>query len=308
MDISIGSVCSGIEACSVALNNLGFSVKWLSEIGKFQSLILKNWYPNIPNLGDMKKIPEKILSDQIPFTDIICGGTPCQAFSSAGSQQGLHDSRGNLTLKFIDIIEANDKKRKEHGLDRCIVLWENVEGVLSDKTNAFGCFISSLAGIDQTLSLKRWPMYGIIRGSKRNIAWRILNANYFGIPQQRRRLYVISTDRNLYPETILFEAKSSFKKYGEYSDLKFIKDNHTYEVFREYTDCLYSSYGTKWNGNAGAMNGSLFIVQDGRIRRYSPLECERLMGFPDNYTNIKDAKKTNRYQAIGNSWAIPVIK
>ena len=308
MDISIGSVCSGIEACSVALNNLGFSVKWLSEIGKFQSLILKNWYPNIPNLGDMKKIPEKILSDQIPFTDIICGGTPCQAFSSAGSQQGLHDSRGNLTLKFIDIIEANDKKRKEYGLDRCIVLWENVEGVLSDKTNAFGCFISSLAGIDQTLSLKRWPMYGIIRGSKRNIAWRILNANYFGIPQQRRRLYVISTDRNLYPETILFEAKSSFKKYGEYSDLKFIKDNHTYEVFREYTDCLYSSYGTKWNGNAGAMNGSLFIVQDGRIRRYSPLECERLMGFPDNYTNIKDAKKTNRYQAIGNSWAIPVIK
>ena len=90
--------------------------------------------------------------------------------------------------------------------------------------------------------------------------------------------------------------------------LNFIKEGHTFEIFREYTDCLYSAYGTKWNGNAAAYNGSLFVSQDDRIRRLSPLECERLMGFPDEYTNIKGAKKTNRYQAIGNSWAIPVIR
>lgn len=79
-------------------------------------------------------------------------------------------------------------------------------------------------------------------------------------------------------------------------------------MFREYTDCIYSAYGTKWNGNAAAYNGSLFVVQNGRIRRLSPLECERLMGLPDDYTNLEKSKRTNRYQAIGNSWAVPVIK
>ena len=88
----------------------------------------------------------------------------------------------------------------------------------------------------------------------------------------------------------------------------FHKDGHEFEVFREYTDCLYSAYGTKWNGNAAANNGSLFVVQDGRIRRLSPLECERLMGFPDDYTDLPGAKKTNRYQATGNSWAVPVVR
>ena len=87
---------------------------------------------------------------------------------------------------------------------------------------------------------------------------------------------------------------------------------HRFKVFREYTDCLYSAYGTKWNGNAAAYNGSLFIVQDERIRRLSPLECERLMGFPDNYTNLPWANKatapdTRRYKALGNSMAVPVM-
>lgn len=71
---------------------------------------------------------------------------------------------------------------------------------------------------------------------------------------------------------------------------------------------MYAAYATKWNGNAAAYNGSLFVVQDGRIRRLSPLECERMMGFPDDYTNIHGARRTNRYQAIGNSWAVPVVR
>ena len=88
----------------------------------------------------------------------------------------------------------------------------------------------------------------------------------------------------------------------------FEKEGHRFEIFREYTDCLYAAYGTKWNGNAAANNGSLFVVQDGRIRRLSPLECERLMGFDDNYTALKKSKRTERYTAIGNAWAVPVIR
>jgi DNA (cytosine-5)-methyltransferase 1 len=110
------------------------------------------------------------------------------------------------------------------------------------------------------------------------------------------------------PENVLFE-----QGYCEPSDypskpLAFDKDGHRFEVFREYTDCVYSAYGTKWNGNAAAYNGSLYVVQDNRIRRLSPIECERLMGLPDGYTDLPSAKRTNRYQAIGNSWAVPVIR
>lgn len=85
-------------------------------------------------------------------------------------------------------------------------------------------------------------------------------------------------------------------------------NGHDIEVFRCYSDCLYAAYGTKWNGNAAAFNGSLFVSQNGRLRRLTPIECERLMGFPDNYTAIANPRLTNRYQATGNSWAVPVIR
>ncbi len=240
--------------------------------------------------------------------DLICGGTPCQAFSLAGEKKGLEDARGNLTLKFVDIIEANDTVRKQDGLSPCVVFWENVEGVLTDKTNAFGCLISSLAGLDQVLTFKRWPTAGLLRGTKRNVAWRVLDAKYFGLPQQRRRLYVLAGGKDFKPENILFEQHTGELAVYPSFALNFEKEGHYFEIFREYSDCLYAAYATKWNGNAAAYNGSLFVVQDGRIRRLSPLECERMMGFPDNYTNIHGARRTNRYQAVGNSWAVPVVR
>ncbi len=305
---TVGSICSGIEAASVAWKPLGLEFSWFSEIAPFPSRVLYEKFPEIRNLGDMNNIPEALLEEKICAPDLICGGTPCQAFSLAGGQKGLNDERGNLTLKFVDIIEANDKIREKNSQEPCTVFWENVEGVLTDKTNAFGCLISSLAGLDTEISMKKWSNAGLLEGPKRNVAWRVLDAKYFGLPQQRRRLYVLAGGKEFHPEDVLFEIHDDeFKEYPRES-LIFEKDGHMFEVFREYSDCLYSAYGTKWNGNAAAYNGSLFVVQDQQIRRFSPLECERLMGFPDNYTNIKDAKRTNRYQAIGNSWAVPVVE
>ena len=179
---------------------------------------------------------------------------------------------------------------------------------MTDKTNAFGCLVSSLAGLSDVLSIGKWPNAGLVRGPKRNVAWRVLDAKFFGLPQQRRRLYLIAGGKDFNPENVLFELHEKELAAYPSSSLVFEKDGHKFEVFREYTDCLYSAYGTKWNGNAAANNGSLFVVQDERIRRLSPLECERLMGFPDNYTDHPRAKKTNRYQATGNSWAVPVVK
>lgn len=305
---TVGSVCSGIEAASVAWEPLEFEFKWFSEIAPFPAAVLKEKYPNIPNLGDMNDIPASIASSTVDAPDMICGGTPCQAFSLAGWKNGLNDDRGNLTLRFVDIVDASDSVRIKAGKKRSVVFWENVEGVLTDKTNAFGCLVSSLAGLDDVIECQKWPNAGIVRGPKRNVAWRVLDAKFFGLPQQRRRLYVLAGDTDFYPENILFEKHSGQLAIYPQSSLVFEKDGHKFEVFREYTDCLYSAYGTKWNGNAAANNGSLFVVQDNRIRRLSPLECERLMGFPDNYTDLKIAKKTNRYQATGNSWAVPVVR
>jgi DNA (cytosine-5)-methyltransferase 1 len=208
-NISVGSVCSGIEAASVAWSDLGFSFQWFSEISPFPSKILSIKHPNVANLGDMCDIPDKIKNGIINAPDLICGGTPCQAFSLAGWKKGLDDNRGNLTLKFVDIIEANDDTRKALGQNPSVVFWENVEGVLRDKTNAFGCFLSSLAGYDKEITVSRWPQAGIIRGPKRNIAWRVIDAKYFGLPQQRRRLYVLAGGKNFFPEQVLFESFDS---------------------------------------------------------------------------------------------------
>ncbi|SFO42129.1 DNA (cytosine-5)-methyltransferase 1 [Eubacterium pyruvativorans] len=141
-----------------------------------------------------------------------------------------------------------------------------------------------------------------------NIAWRVLDAKYFGLPQQRKRLYLLAGGLDFYPEDVLFELHTnSFTDYPTFPLVR-EEDGHSFEVFRSYSDCLYSAYGTKWNGNAAAYNGSLFAVQDGRLRRLSPIECERLMGFPEGYTDISASTRTTRYQALGNSWAVPVVK
>jgi len=329
--MKFGSVCSGIEAASLAFNPLDIEATWFSEVEDFPSKILEHHYPSVPNLGDMNDLPELILNESIESPDILCGGTPCQAFSLAGWQQGLVDSRGQLTLKFIEVADAIDKVRIKHQKEPSIILWENVEGVLSDKTNAFGIFIAGLVGLTEEIKIKRWSTSGVLFGQKRNVAWRILDAKYFGLPQQRRRLFVVATPKNINPEKILFEE--STENYETFLNLEKLYNNkttryrnlftqnnsledkrikyfndHKIEIFREYTDCLYSAYGTKWNGNAAAYNGSLYISQNDKIRRLTPIECERLMGFPDNYTLLNKATDTARFKAIGNSWAIPVVQ
>jgi DNA (cytosine-5)-methyltransferase 1 len=307
--LTVGSVCSGIEAASVAWKPLGLDFLWFSETSDFPSRVLKEKYPEIPNLGDMTEIRERMMEGRVPCPDLICGGTPCQAFSLAGWKRGLGDKRGNLTLTFVEVVDTNDRMREGGALPPSLVFWENVEGVLKDKTNAFGCLVSSLAGLDKEISLSRWPAAGILHGPRRNIAWRLLDAKFFGPPQQRRRLYLLAGGKDFYPENILFEKCEGLPMLPRESTiLSFRKGERDFEVFRAYSDCLYAAYGTKWNGNAAAYNGSLFVLQDGRLRRLTPVECERLMGFPDNYTAITDAKPTSRYQAIGNSWSVPVVR
>ena len=434
--MKFGSVCSGIEAASVAWTPLGWQAAWLAEIEKFPCEVLKHHYPDVPNLGDMTKLPDMILSGQVEAPDLFCGGTPCQAFSVAGLRQSLDDARGNLSLTFCEIANAIDQVRSVQQSDPCIVFWENVPGVLNTKDNAFGCFLGALAGEDEALIAPggRWTNAGFIDGPQRAVAWRVLDAQYFGVAQRRRRVFVVASARDDFdPAAVLFEFEGlrrdsaprretgeriapcvtngpPFSRtgnerveaeamvavrmvaFGEYVD----DGTASAMKARDYKDatdlvaqpiCLMDQGGIAMNiehditgtlrrethghepivmqplpfdttqitskanyskpqsGDPchplaagahapaiavgtdlynGAITGDIAVPMTNRadgtgtgptvmqamaVRRLTPTECERLQGFPDGYTNVKDKCPDGpRYKALGNSWAVPVVR
>jgi DNA (cytosine-5)-methyltransferase 1 len=455
--IKFGSVCSGIEAASVAWHPLGWEAVWLSEIEPFPSAVLAHHYPTVPNLGDMTTLPERILSGEVEAPDVFCGGTPCQAFSVAGLRNSLDDARGNLSLTFVGIANAIDHVRSVRRDRPAIIFWENVPGVLSTKDNAFGCFLAGIAGEDNPLEPPRgkWTNSGYVLGPKRAVAWRVLDAQYFGVAQRRRRVFVVASARDDFdPTAVLFEFDGvrrdtapsreagktiapcvtngpPFSRTGnERVEVEAMvvhpvcgqngkdiagtitagfggskmgapevdaglyipialqdvtprekaqngrgwnDDGTAYTVDTHATQGVaqpiaFSHYRTnashgemcptlqvsKGGGAAGAAvaqpmayniapgkgelkddihvtdakisktidasgsnpsmhQGGAAIVQTMAVRRLTPVECERLQGFPDGYTNIPWRKKDEspdgpRYKALGNSWAVPNVR
>lgn len=210
MSISYGSVCSGIEAASVAWERLGFIPAWFAEIEEFPSAVLAHHWPQVKNLGDMTEIADKVRNGEVETPDILVGGTPCQAFSVAGARNGLSDERGKLTISFGELADAIDSTRINNGKPASIVVWENVPGVLSSRDNAFGAFLGLLCGENCELqpSGGKWSNAGYVSGPKRTIAWRVLDAQYFGVAQRRKRVFVIASARaDINPEQILFECQ-----------------------------------------------------------------------------------------------------
>ena len=206
--LTYGSVCSGIEAATLAWHSLGWRAAWLSEIEPFPSAVLAHHYPDVPNLGDMTKLPGLVRAGAIPAPDVLVGGTPCQAYSVAGLRGGLSDPRGALTLAFVDLADAIDAVRSVRDAPPAIIVWENVPGVLSSKDNAFGCFLGGLAG--ESCELKPpgggWANAGCVFGPARVVAWRVLDAQYFGVAQRRRRVFVVASAREGFdPTAVLFE-------------------------------------------------------------------------------------------------------
>lgn len=196
--ITYGSVCSGIEAPSSAWHPLGWKPLWFSEIEPFPKAVLAHHYPDVPDLGDMTALPGRILAGEVPAPDVFVGGTPCQSFSVAGLRKGLADPRGQLTRTFVEILDALDTVRTAAGKPPAVALWENVPGVLSDKDNAFGNFLAALVGEDDALLPPggRWSNCGCVLGPTRVAAWRVLDAQYFGVAQRRRRVFVVVSARS----------------------------------------------------------------------------------------------------------------
>ena len=337
------SVCSGIEAATVAWHHMGWKPVGYSEIEKFPSQVLAHHYPQVPNFGDMTKYKEWNINDTV---GLLVGGTPCQSFSVAGLRKGLEDPRGNLALTYCGILD--------HFRPKWFV-WENVPGVLSsNKGRDFGSFLGALVELG----------YGF--------SYRVLDAQYFGVAQRRRRVFVVGHLGDWRPTAkVLFESESlcrdikPSRKKGERPSI-LVKEVAGTLCARDYkglnSDDLtdgkailthaFKVRGGSGNGGKGYLGQdekafTLSTVQDQQIavekiiaptlttndpsrspratevtnqiaavyeasmavRRLTPVECERLQGFPDNYTNIKDnCPDGPRYKALGNSMAVPVMK
>ncbi|MBC2609389.1 phage N-6-adenine-methyltransferase [Citrobacter braakii] len=206
-----GSVCSGIEAASKAWEPIGWKPAWFSEIEPFPSAVLAHHWPEVTNLGDMTKIADAVRAGEVEAPDVLVGGTPCQAFSIAGLREGLSDDRGQLTLSYVELANAIDANRRERGEPESIIVWENVPGVLSSKDNAFGFFLAGLAGESSELQPAggKWTHAGCVSGPERVIAWRVLDAQFFGVAQRRRRVFVVASARKGFdPAAVLFELDS----------------------------------------------------------------------------------------------------
>ena len=406
MTIKFGSVCSGIEAASVAWGGLGWGASWFSEIEPFPSAVLKHHYPDVQNLGDMTLLESKILNQEIEAPEIFCGGTPCQAFSIAGLRQSLDDARGNLSLTFIKIANAIDIIHRSRNEPESVIFWENVPGVLSTADNAFGYFLAGLAGESEQLKPagKRWSNAGVVFGPKRVIAWRVLDAQYFGLAQRRKRVFVVASARNGFnPTAVLFERESlqrniapsrekgkDFASFtpgsiGGYSEgvgtiranggdigggsetLCVFNNNEKKQVslFENHANDsrikpvdVCPTMTSRWGSGGGnvpialasgqanaeisinqstaiAFNGDITpktgiditpcmraqqggegfgVAHNMQVRRLTPVESERLQGFPDNYTAIawRNKEALNcpdgpRYKALGNSWLFQLL-
>jgi DNA (cytosine-5)-methyltransferase 1 len=292
MNFSYGSVCSGIEAATVAWHPLGWKPAWFSEIEEFPSRVLAHHY-QVENCGDMTKIYEKKTFKKSKI-DLLVGGTPCQSFSLAGSRGGLNDPRGDLALEFLRIAKAAQPRW---------FVWENVPGVMSSSEGRdFGIFLRNVQKCG----------YGF--------AYRVLDAQYFGVPQRRRRLFVVGHLGDWRPAAeVLFDGQN---RNGDSSPCGVgetvggtplaIEEGATGSeggrVGRKASTIkagYYKCYNDRENW------GNLVVgSKDGKttIRRLTPVECERLQGFDAGYTAIPNASDSKRYKAIGNSMAVPVMR
>ena len=375
------SVCSGIEAATVAWHPLGWEAAAYSEIEKFPSAVLAHHYPTVPNLGDMTKFKEW----ELDSIDLLVGGTPCQSFSVAGLRKGLEDPRGNLALVYCGIL---DRFRPQW------FVWENVPGVLSSNSGRdFGSFLGALAELG----------YGF--------AYRVLDAQYFGVAQRRRRVFVVGYFGDWRPAAeVLFEPESvrgdpapsrkaregvtaSVVSGAPVSDYDVAgtldkgvprrgighNGNYDSQVVSVGSLCArtcqsisvqdatqghlmaqpialaentigrkpenggngvgFTEGGSMYTLNATGVHGvahpvgldeeqNAFGTLKARtlgggfegavmqsnlaVRRLTCVECERLQGFPDGYTDIqlndKDTPDSPRYKVLGNSMAVPVMQ
>jgi len=290
------SLFSGIEAASCAWEDLDLNPILFSEIDPYPASVLRYHYPSIPNVGDITKMDWSRYSGKI---DLVVGGSPCQSFSYAGKREGLN-GESRLMFEYIRAIQEVRPKW---------LIWENVPGVLSSgKGNDFRFLLNSLAELGYSL------------------AWRILDSQYFGVPQQRRRVFVVGCigSGGGGPAEVLFEREILQRSIGESEPIRKRlaksdgrsnkKSNKLKTIFCRASSTAkaecYENLSPTLTAHSGAVAPFISSIPP---RHLMPIECERIQGFPDNWTNVpgpngKLLSNTRRYKMIGNSMAVPVMR
>jgi DNA (cytosine-5)-methyltransferase 1 len=194
------SCFSGIGAPE--LGGPQFDWVWCAEVEKFPSAVLAKRFPQSVNLGDVTADDFLQRASAFGPLDLLVGGPPCQDFSVAGLRAGIAGDRGNLTLRFLEIAHAIRPRN---------LLVENVPGWLNMPDNAFGCFLAGLVGADDALHSPldgKWPGAGMVAGPRARAAWRVFDAQYFGVAQRRRRVFVVADfGEGADPAAVLFERQ-----------------------------------------------------------------------------------------------------
>jgi DNA (cytosine-5)-methyltransferase 1 len=354
------SLFSGIEAVSVAWEPLGWECVGVSEILPYQSSVLKHHYPDVPNLGDVTKIAEGDLI-KLGKIDIVVFGSPCQDMSISGKRAGLNaikEDENHSSILFFEGVRVFRLAQKHCGAR--FMLWENVAGALSSQQGKdFGTILETLVGVKFGDSGLVWGNEGVVCGTGGLCEWAVLDSQFFGVPQRRRRVFALLDTgnwRNRKP--ILLEAehlrkitskdgskekkdtiriKESFasnfcveqvktfdrqgiSQWGENTvastisarDWKSATDLVCYSIAENIINREHhtGARGVGFNNeisftlNATGVHG---VIYNHKIRRLTPIECERLQGFPDNWTNVGNPSIAKRYNALGRSMAVPVM-
>ena len=287
------SLFSGIEAATVAWHPLGWECVAVAEIEPFPCAVLAHHYPNVPNLGDVTKITEADIA-ALGEIDVVVFGSPCQDLSVAGHRKGLIDANGNVTrsgLFFTAVNIARWSKARYW-------LWENVPGAFSSNAGRdFAAVVKFMAGLDEVpVPIKGWGYEGCALGSNGLLEWGVLDAQWFGVAQRRRRVFALldTGDWRSRPPILLEpEGLRGDVAPGCGSGV-------------EVVGTLTTRTGTA-NDNVVCERGHAIVTESG-VRWLTVTECERLMGFPDGYTNVAGLKNGPRYKALGNSMVVPVMR
>lgn len=326
------SLFSGIEATTQAWKQLGWECVGFSEIEPFPCAVLEHHYPDVPNLGDVTKITEEQVKE-LGYIDMIVFGSPCQNLSVAGIQEGLQGGQSSLFFTAMEIIRY---ARRNNGLR--FALWENVLGSFSSNKGAdFSTVVEQMAGLENIGVPKYgWGTEGVAVGSNGLLEWSVLDSQWFGLPQRRKRVFAILDFGDwesrppilLEPERLRGDSppsretgeintttsSTSFGGGGEVTAIagniigRSVTNGGNHTGYDDTGSC-YTLTATDRHAVAYSCGAEGFVV-----RRLTPIEWERLQGFPDDYSKIpyrnksaKDCPDGVRYKALGNSMAVPVM-
>lgn len=331
--MTLGSLFDGAGTFPFAASAFGILPIWASEIEPFPIQVTQKRLPKMKHLGDITKIDGSAITP----VDVITFGSPCQDLSVAGKRAGLDGERSGLFLEAIRIIK--EMRRKTNGKYPRYAVWENVPGAFSsNKGEDFRTVLEEFCKIkDDTTIIPRpaekgkWRTAGLILADGYSIAWRVLDAQFWGVPQRRRRIFLVADFGGGSAGEILFEQDGLSRNFAESRKAwqatssngtdDFARTNHRITSpiecvgFDPYNSALTGNVAATLGTNCGFTTGRNAVIICKResnqfkriIRRFTPLECCRLNGMPDWWCQDLEQNDSAEYIMWGNGMALPCV-